>query len=67
MKVRIVGGGTGDLGATRYKIEWLVIKPNVNAEDSIDPDNDTDALIDYRPDKDAAMRRAQEIFTQSIG
>ena len=63
MKVRIVGGGTGTLGATRYKIEWLVIKPDVNTEDGIDPDNDTDTHIEYRPEKDAAMRRAQEIFS----
>jgi hypothetical protein len=63
MKVRIVGGGTGDLGATRYEIEWLVIKPDVNTEDGIDPDSDTDTYIEYRPEKDAAMRRAQEIFT----
>lgn len=63
MKVRIVGGGTGNLGATRYKIEWLVIKPDVNTEDGIDPDSDTDTHIEYRPEQDAAMRRAQEIFT----
>jgi hypothetical protein len=62
MKVRIVGGGTGTLGATRYKIEWLVIKPDVNAEDGIDPDNDTDTHIEYRPENDAAMQRAEEIF-----
>ena len=62
MKVRIVGGGTGDLGATRYEIEWLVIKPDVNTEDGIDPDSDTDTYIEYRPEQDAAMRRAQEIF-----
>jgi hypothetical protein len=62
MKVRMVGGGTGNLGATRYKIDWLVIKPEVNAEDGIDPDTDTDTYIEYRPEKDAAMRRAQEIF-----
>src|SRR5829696_178121 len=63
MKVRIVGGGTGILGATRYKIEWLVIKPNVNIQDGIDPDSDTDTHIEYRPAKDSAMQRAQEIFT----
>ena len=62
MKVRIVGGGTGNLGATHYKIEWLVIKPDVNTEDGIDPDSDTDTYIEYRPEQDAAMRRAQEIF-----
>ena len=63
MRVRIVGGGTGNLGAARYKIDWLVIKPDVNTEDGIDPDNDTDTHIEYRPEKDAAMRRAQEIFS----
>ena len=63
MKVRIVGGGAAQLGATRYKIEWLVIKPDVNSEDGIDPDSDTDTHIEYRPEQDAAMRRAQEIFT----
>jgi hypothetical protein len=63
MKVRMVGGGTGNLGATRYEIDWLVIKPGVNAEDGIDPDTDTDTHIEYRPEQDAAMRRAQEIFT----
>ncbi len=63
MKVRIVGGGTGHLGATRYKIEWLTIKSDVNTQDGIDPDTDTDTLIEYRPEKDSAMRRAQEIFT----
>src|SRR5215207_7108287 len=63
MKVRIVSGDTGNLGATRYKIEWLVIKPDVNSEDGIDPDSDTDTHIEYRPEQDAAMRRAQEIFT----
>jgi hypothetical protein len=63
MKVRIVGGGTRNLGATRYKIEWLVIKPDVNTEDGIDPDTDTDTYIEYRPEQDAAIRRAQEIFT----
>lgn len=63
MKVRIVGGGTGHLGATRYKIEWLTIKSEVNTQDSIDPDTDTDTLIEYRPEKDSAMRRGQEIFT----
>jgi len=63
MKVRIVGGGTGNLGATRYKIEWLVIKPDVNTEDGIDPDSDIDTHIEYRAEQDAAMRRAQEIFS----
>jgi len=65
MKVRIVGGGTGNLGATRYKIEWVVIKPDVNAEDGIDPDSDTDTYIEYLPEQDAAMLRAQEIFTST--
>ena len=65
MKVKIVGGGSGNLGATRYKIEWLVIKPDVNTEDGIDPDSDTDRCIEYRPEQDAAMRRAQEIFTST--
>ena len=63
MKVRIVGGGTGHLGATRYKIEWLVIKPDVNAEDGIDPDTDTEKHIEYRPEKDAAMQRGQQLFS----
>ena len=63
MKVRIVGSDTGDLGATRYNIEWLVIKPDVNIHNGIDPDSDTDTLIEYRSEKDAAMQRAQEIFT----
>ena len=62
MKVRIAGGGTGNLGATRYKIEWLIIKPDVNTEDGINPDSDTDRCIEYRPEEDVAMRRAQEIF-----
>lgn len=63
IKVRIVGGGTAQLGATRYKIEWLTIKSDVNTQDGIDPDTDTDTLIEYRPEKDSAMRRGQEIFT----
>lgn len=63
MKVRIVGGGTGHLGATRYKIEWLTIKSDVNTQDGIDPDTDTDKHIEYRPENNAAMQRAQEIFT----
>ena len=63
MKVRIVGGGTAQLGAMRYKIEWLTIKSDVNTQDGIDPDTDTDTLIEYRPEKDSAMGRGQEIFT----
>ena len=63
MKVRIVGGDIGQLGATRYKIEWLTIKAGVNAQDGIDPDNDIDNNIEYRPEKDSAMLRAQEVFT----
>ena len=59
----MVGGGTAQLGATRYKIEWLTIKSDVNTQDGIDPDTDTDTHIEYRPEQDAAMRRAQEIFT----
>jgi len=63
MKVRIVGGGTEDLGATRYQIEWLTIKPNVNTQDGIDPDIDTDIYTEYRSEKDSAMQRGQEIFS----
>jgi hypothetical protein len=40
MKARIVGGGTAQLGATRYKIEWITIKSDVNTQDGIDPDTD---------------------------
>jgi hypothetical protein len=63
MKVRIVGGGIAQLGATRYKIEWFTIKSGVSTQDGIDPDTDTDNHIEYRPDKDSAMKRAQDIFT----
>ena len=63
MKVRIVGGGIAQLGATRYKIEWLTIKSDVDTQDGVDPDTDTDNHIEYRPEKDSAMRRAQEVFT----
>lgn len=63
MKVRIVGSGTVHLGATRYKIEWLTIKSEVNTQDGIDPDSDTDNHTEYPPKKDSAIQRAQEIFT----
>ena len=63
MKVRIVGGGTAQLGATRYKIEWLTIKSDADSLDGIDPDNDTDNNIEYRSEQDSAMQRAHEVFT----
>lgn len=63
MKVRIFGGGSEELGATRFQIEWITVKPSAQDNDSIDPDNDTLTHHGYHDDKDAAMLRAQELFT----
>ena len=62
MKVRVFGGGSEELGATRFQIEWLTVKPSAQDNDSIDPDTDTLTHHEYRDNKDAAMLRAQEIF-----
>lgn len=65
MKVRIFGGGSEELGATRFQIEWITIKASAQNNDSIDPDNDTLTHREYRDDKDAAMLRAQELFNST--
>lgn len=65
MKVRIFGGGSEELGATRFQIEWITIKASAQNSDSIDPDNDTLTHREYRDDKDAAMLRAQELFNST--
>lgn len=62
MKVRIFGGGSVELGAARFQIEWITVKPDAQNNDSIDPDTDTLTHHEYRDDKDAAMLRAQEVF-----
>jgi hypothetical protein len=55
-------GGFEDFGAVRYQIEWITIKPSASGNDSIDPDTHTNTHYEYRPDKDAALQRAQELF-----
>jgi len=62
LKVTIFGGGSEELGATRFQIEWITVKPSAQDNDSIDPDVDTLTHHEYRDDKDAAMLRAQELF-----
>jgi hypothetical protein len=65
MKVRIFGGGSEELGATRFQIEWITVKPSAQDNDGIDPDTDTLTHHEYRNDKDAAMLRAQELFNST--
>lgn len=62
MKARIFGGGSEELGAVRYQVEWITVKPSAKDNECIDPDTDTDTHLEYRPDKDTAILRAQEIF-----
>lgn len=62
MKVCIYGGGREDLGAIRYEVEWITVKPAANHKECLDPDIDTDTYVEYFPDKDAAMKRGQEVY-----
>jgi hypothetical protein len=62
MGVRVYYNGWQELGAVRYEIEWITVKPSVMDKQEIDPDLDTIANVEFRLTKDEAMRRGQEIF-----
>jgi hypothetical protein len=65
-KVRLYGGGWEELGAIRYEIEWTIVKPSAMQNTEIDPDTDTITLAEFRPNKDEAMQRAQEIYNDAV-
>lgn len=51
----------------RYEIESIVIKPDALARRNgssvyVDPDADTETLVEYRDTKESAMARAREIY-----
>lgn len=51
---------------TRFEIESIIVKPDalkkLGTNDDIDPDADTEALVEYRDTKAAAMRRAKQVY-----
>lgn len=62
MRVRVYHDGWQELGAVRYEIEWITVKQSAMGKQEIDPDLDTITNVEYRPTKDEAMRRGQEIY-----
>lgn len=51
----------------RYEIESVIVRPEVLAARvgttlEIDPDRDTESLVEYRDNKADAMQRAKEIY-----
>jgi hypothetical protein len=62
MRVRVYHDGWQELGAVRYEIEWITVKPSAMSKQEIDPDLDTVTNVEYRQTKDGAMKRGQEIY-----
>jgi hypothetical protein len=62
MRVRVYQDGWQELGAVRYEIEWITVKPSAMDRQEIDPDRDTITNVEFRLTKEEAMWRGQEIY-----
>lgn len=55
---------------TRYEIESIIVKPEalkkLGTHDDIDPDLDTETLVEYRDTKAAATRRAKQVYQRDV-
>lgn len=55
----------------RYEIESIIVKPGPLAAKlgttiDIDPDEDTETLVEYRGTKAAAMKRAKQVYQRDV-
>ena len=55
----------------RYEIESVIVKPvplaaKLGTAIDIDPDQDTETLVEYRATKAAAVKRAKQIYQRDV-